>query len=304
MKLNKMTVNTIFLMITYIILMKLNIIYFKVFPQALVLIQSNSTLCYLLKTKHPHTPRYIIELPSLIFSKLLDIDIHRVNTYYSIFLLVFSYNLLLKIYKKLRIMDNFTNFLTMLLLIIFALIINGRFIFSFFGEILLMYSIILKKRKYILALFFSMVSSGTMMVVVISMIIIGLRKKIYRYKKWMTIILLLLIPIGKYVLLMIKRNYIYFDKNILKIFSHGILDKIYFINIKLMFIVLILIISIVFLFLKNIYVKYFELREIVIIIGSSIFCGLFGKTTFMMGLLPTFILSIYLFFRIGRKLKC
>ena len=62
---------------------------FPIFPQAMSLYELNLPLLELLKKGHIlHFPRYMVVYPSIFLGNLLSIDIHIVNTVYSIILLM------------------------------------------------------------------------------------------------------------------------------------------------------------------------------------------------------------------------
>ena len=93
------------LIILIFIILKKKIFY--IFPQAMVLYNYHVSLMTLYKYSNIyHIPRYLVVYPSIYFGELFGIDIHLVNTIYSIIIFIITIVLWWKIIKKYEIKIN------------------------------------------------------------------------------------------------------------------------------------------------------------------------------------------------------
>lgn len=304
---NSLKYKRISCLVTFIILMLLfffGVIEFKIFPQAYILYENKTKILSLIFNFHPHLFRYLVVFPSILIGDILKVNVNVVNTLYSILLLSYINYFILEIIEKYIHKINFKIISTTILFIIFlALNINGRIIFAYFGQVLIIKTFLSEKKEnifLIIGIFYSTVSSGVMSVVIISVVFICFfSKKILFHKKikGKIILLSLLVIFFKYFIIMLEKNYKYFEKNIYKILEHGILNKFYgneFFNYILF--------SYVIFFLIYLLIIYkTKIKIIGIFEGISILCGLFGKTTFFMCLIPIFIHINIILFKGRRK---
>lgn len=282
-KKNKIILSNIILLILLLILWYFKIILYKVFPQAYVIYENKTQLKELIYQFHPHFPRYLLITPSIFLSKILNINIHIANTGYSIILLVFIQKFMLDIisfYKK-RISIIVIILITVFTVII-SLIVNGRIIFIFLGQTLILKSLIYKNRKLknfkiFIGILFTSASSGTLVVTIGSIILYILRNKKIKFK-YIIYFLGIEIFIIKYVIVMLMRNYRFFDKKIINILNHGIFMSF---NGKVLLVIVISYIIVIYTYYKKNPKTILKDFEIVALFG-----GMFGITTFFMVLIP------------------
>ena len=218
------------LIVSYILLIKKE---FPIFPQAMRLYELNLPLLELLKKGYiVHFPRYLVVYPSIFLGNLLTIDIHIVNTIYSIIILLITIYLWWNILEHYTVQINFFSYLVMtfflLLLLTYA---NGRIIFGYFSEILLVNYLSRYRFKInlitLLALFFSSISSGVMSVIMITcFIFMYLDRKNRNVKRKIIKKIFLDIPIFilvvYYFIIFIQKNLKYYSNSIFLMLSHGI----------------------------------------------------------------------------------
>lgn len=148
LKKSKIILSSIILLILLVILWYFKVISYNVFPQAYVIYENKIQIKELVYIFHPHFPRYLLITPSVFLSKILNINIHIINTGYSILLLVFIQKFMLDIilfYKK-RI-SIIVIFLITVFIVIISLVVNGRIIFIFLGQTLILKSFVYENRK-------------------------------------------------------------------------------------------------------------------------------------------------------------
>ena len=203
---------------------------FYIFPQAMNVYNFHVDFITLYKYGYiHHIPRYLVVYPSIFLGELFDIDIHLVNTVYSMIIFCITIILWWRIIKKYRVR---INLLTWILLVFFSIVIitfvNGRIIFAYFSEALLLYYFVEEKFqinfKFLIIFLFSSVSSGTMSVI---LIICFLSRKMLnntaRAKKLLRLFKFpIIIMIGYFFLIVLKKNLIDYSGNIFAMLQHGL----------------------------------------------------------------------------------
>lgn len=203
---------------------------FYIFPQAMNLYNLHVGVITLLKYGYiHHIPRYLVVYPSIFLGELLNIDIHLVNTVYSMIIFCMTIILWWRIVKKYKVR---INLLTWMFLVLFSIgiinFVNGRIIFAYFSEALLLYYFVEGKfqinLKFLIIFLFSSVSSGTMSVI---LIICFLSRKMLnntaRAKKLLRLFKFpIIIMIGYFFVIFLKKNLIYYSGNIFAMLQHGL----------------------------------------------------------------------------------
>lgn len=203
---------------------------FYIFPQAMNLYNFHVDLIGLYKYGYiHHIPRYLVVYPSIFFGELLDIDIHLINTIYSMIIFCITIFLWWEIIKKYRIK---INLLTCIFLIFFSVgiifFVNGRIIFAYFSETLLLYYFINRKfqinLKFLVIFLFSSVSSGTMSVILIVCFLHRkkLENRLRRKKNIKIFKFFIIILVFYFFIIFAKKNLMYFSGNIFLMMRHGI----------------------------------------------------------------------------------
>ena len=287
-----------------ILLFYLEIIKFNIFPQAYILYSQKVKIVNLILNMHPHFLRYLIIIPSIFIGELLKVNVNTINTIYSIVLLSFINYYILKIihnYSKLRLI---VIVLTFLFISFLSLNINGRIIFAYFGQIIIINAFIYERGNklllyIIIGIFYTTVSSGTMIVTVLATIFLSFYDGYIKIKNIK--LFFLIFPLGiiffKYFYLMLNKNYTYYEKSIYKIFQHGILSKFY----NNPFFIFILCLYILFSLTYLLIILKRKTKKIGIFESMAFLCGLFGVTTFFMCIIPIFIHINIILFRGKRK---
>ena len=293
------------LIILIFIILKKKIFY--IFPQAMNVYNFHVgfiTLCnygYL-----HHIPRYVVVYPSIYFGELFGIDKHLVNTIYSVIIFCITIILWWKIIKKYKVK---LNILTWICLLFFSIgiitFVNGRIIFAYFSEALLLYYIVEKKfqinLKFLTIFLFSTVSSGTMSVILITCFLS--RKIIKNHLKTSKFLKILKIPmvlmVVYFFLIFVKKNLKYYSGDILGLLKHGFFSKLK--NISVEMYALLLILFLCFLYLSILLRRIDRLLFRFYI--SSIIGLLFGFTAGSMILPILLIYFLVIFNSKGKKLK-
>ena len=278
---------------------------FYIFPQAMELYNYHLGLIDLYKYGIIyHIPRYLVVYPSIFFGEIFNIDIHLINTIYSV--IIFSVTIILwwKIIKQYKVK---VNLLTLGCLVFFSIVIivfvNGRIIFAYFSEALLLYYFIEKKFqinfKFLIIVLFSSVSSGTMSVILIicflSRRIIKTNLKASKFLK-IPIILMTIY----FFIIFLKKNLAYYSGNIFFMLQHGLFSILE--NISIDIYILLLIVFIFFIYVSILLKKKDELLFKFYL--GSIVGLLFGFTAGSM-ILPILLIYFLIIFnsRTIKKLK-
>ena len=281
---------------------------FYIFPQAMNLYNLHVGVITLLKYGYiHHIPRYLVVYPSIFLGELFKIDIHLVNTVYSMIIFCMTIILWWKIVKKYKVR---INLLTWMFLVVFSIgiinFVNGRIIFAYFSEALLLYYFVEGKfqinLKFLIIFLFSSVSSGTMSVILI--ICFLLRKKMKNYQKTNNFYKLFKIPIILIMLyffmIFLKKNLAYYSGNIFFMLQHGLFSILEDISIDIY--ILLLIVFIFFIYVSILLKKKDELLFKFYL--GSIVGLLFGFTAGSM-ILPILLIYFLIIFnsRTVKKLK-
>lgn len=262
---------------------------YNLFPQVEYLYLKKVEIIDLIKQKNLHLLRYLVVYIPIFLSNLLKVDVKKLYTLYlgiiGSGLIYLSCKIFLLRYKCMK------NLLYIYILIFYIFIyclVNGRILFAYLAEIILIFEVYShKSRKTIilLSIFLASVSSGTMLVIVFTILFNFLKPiKIKEIIKKRTLLIIpIIFIVAYYSQKMIEKNLVFFEGNILKVLTHGIfstdnLDLT--ITISLIYLLLILIGGVLLEVKKDI------VRSLIFI---SMLCGLFGKTTFLMCLVPIFI---------------
>lgn len=230
LKIKKSNFFVFFHILTIVIFVSLRKKIFYIFPQAMNVYNFHVDFITLYKYGYiHHIPRYLVVYPSIFLGELFDIDIHLVNTVYSMIIFCITIILWWRIIKKYRVR---INLLTWILLVFFSIgiitFVNGRIIFAYFSEALLLYYFVEEKFqinfKFLIIFLFSSVSSGTMSVI---LIICFLSRKMLnntaRAKKLLRLFKFpIIIMIGYFFLIFLKKNLIYYSGNIFAMLQHGL----------------------------------------------------------------------------------
>jgi membrane protein len=230
LKIKKSNFFVFFHILTVVIFVSLRKKIFYIFPQAMNVYNFHVDFITLYKYGYiHHIPRYLVVYPSIFLGELFDIDIHLVNTVYSMIIFCITIILWWRIIKKYRVR---INLLTWILLVFFSIgiitFVNGRIIFAYFSEALLLYYFVEEKFqinfKFLIIFLFSSVSSGTMSVI---LIICFLSRKMLnntaRAKKLLRLFKFpIIIMIGYFFLIFLKKNLIYYSGNIFAMLQHGL----------------------------------------------------------------------------------
>lgn len=262
---------------------------YNLFPQVEYLYLKKVEIIDLVKQKNLHLLRYLVVYIPIVLSNLLKVDIKKMYTLYlcivGIGLIYLSCKIFLLRYKCIK------NLLYIYILVFFISIyclVNGRILFAYLAEMILIFEIYsYKSRKSIilLSIFLASVSSGTMLVIVFTILFYLLKKiKIKEIIKKRTLLIVPIIFIIAYSSQkMIEKNLAFFEGNVLKVLMHGIFST-NDLNLTI-------IISLIYLLLVLIGGILLEVKKDIVksLIFVSMLCGLFGKTTFLMCLVPIFI---------------
>ena len=293
------------LIVSYILLIKKE---FPIFPQAMRLYELNLPLLELLKKGYiVHFPRYLVVYPSIFLGNLLTIDIHIVNTIYSIIILLITIYLWWNILEHYTVQINFFSYLVMtfflLLLLTYA---NGRIIFGYFSEILLVNYLSRYRFKInlitLLALFFSSISSGVMSVIMITcFIFMYLDRKNRNVKRKVIKKIFLDIPIFMlvvyYFIIFIQKNLKYYSNSIFLMLSHGIFRD--FFDIPIYLLLLFMLMCFVIFIMVLIFLRKVNKRLSFFYISGGIGWA-FGMTAGSL-LLPIVIIYFLIIFNSKRK---
>lgn len=293
---------------TFVILYQTGKLNFNFLPQVESLLMMNPVKVLL--SGHEWGPRYMVSYPSVLISKLFEIDIDLAFTIYcSIFLfgIVLLFGKIGEVIKPKRKMV----FVAISILAVAALtfIMNGRLISAYFGLTLILYLQMkaFKEERFFqlreivllfLGFFLSTVSSGTMMVT-LTQIILGGSMLLKYYKGFrdflilITAISLFISLMGSHVLQMVNKNLFYFGggfSGFINMFHHG-LGRIILINKGVILLILVSVPFAVYLFLFF-YKKMKKTSDggqpFIVAIPISILCGLFGLSTATM-IIPALI---------------
>lgn len=274
---------------------------FFIFPQAMRLYNLQLPLLELLKKEYLHFPRYMVVYPSIFLGELFSIDIHIINTFYSIGLLLLTIILWWNIFERYNIKINFLSFLiTTFFFISLLTYINGRIVFGYFSEMLLINYFSQYKFKInpvvCLGLFFSTVSSGVMSVIIIVCFFFCYldRNRLSKGNVFSKIFLKLPVVfcVCYYFYIFLKKNLLYYSRNIFLMASHGIFRDIFNIPIYLLFIFMFE--FFIFFILSFIVLKKVRYRLSIFYLAGEI--GLiFGITagTLLFPVIITYILIIF-----------
>lgn len=230
LKIKKSNFFVFFHILTVVTFVSLRKKIFYIFPQAMNVYNFHVDFITLYKYGYiHHIPRYLVVYPSIFLGELFDIDIHLVNTVYSMIIFCITIILWWRIIKKYRVR---INLLTWILLVFFSIgiitFVNGRIIFAYFSEALLLYYFVEEKFqinfKFLIIFLFSSVSSGTMSVI---LIICFLSRKMLnntaRAKKLLRLFKFpIIIMIGYFFVIFLKKNLIYYSGNIFAMLQHGL----------------------------------------------------------------------------------
>ena len=230
LKIKKSNFFVFFHILTVVTFVSLRKKIFYIFPQAMNVYNFHVDFITLYKYGYiHHIPRYLVVYPSIFLGELFDIDIHLVNTVYSMIIFCITIILWWRIIKKYRVR---INLLTWILLVFFSIgiitFVNGRIIFAYFSEALLLYYFVEEKFqinfKFLIIFLFSSVSSGTMSVI---LIICFLSRKMLnntaRAKKLLRLFKFpIIIMIGYFFVISLKKNLIYYSGNIFAMLQHGL----------------------------------------------------------------------------------
>jgi membrane protein len=281
---------------------------FPIFPQAMSLYELNLPLLELLKKGHIlHFPRYMVVYPSIFLGNLLSIDIHIVNTVYSIILLMVIIYLWWNILECYNIRINLFSYLIMTsFLLLLLTYVNGRIIFGYFSEFLLVNYLSRYRFKInfitLLVLFFSTVSSGVMSVIIITCFCFWhldkttkkLPKKIIK-KIFFDVPIFILVVY--YFIIFMQKNLVYYSNNIFLMLSHGIFRD--FFDIPIYLLLLFMLICLMIFVMIFIFFKKINRRLSIFFVSGGI--GLaFGLTAGSL-LLPIVIIYFLIIFNSVRK---
>jgi membrane protein len=293
------------LIIIIFIILKKKIFY--IFPQAMNVYNFHVGFITLYKYGYiHHIPRYLVVYPSIYFGELFKIDIHLVNTFYSVIIFCITIILWWKIIKKYKVK---LNILTWICLLFFSIgiitFVNGRIIFAYFSEALLLYYIIEKKfqinLKFLIIFLFSTVSSGTMSVILITCFLS--RKIIKNNLKSNKIIKLFKVPIifiiSYFFIIFAKKNLVYYSGNIFELLQHGFFSKLKNISVEMYILLLILFLCFIYLSILLRRIDRLLFRFYI----SSIIGLVFGFTAGSMILPILLIYFLVIFNSKGKKLK-
>ncbi len=189
--------------------------------------------------------------------------------------------------------------------IVIIISVNGRIIFAYFSEALLLYYLLENKiqinLKFIIIFLFSTVSSGTMSVI---LLVFFLSRKIIKNNlKTNKFIKILKIPIILIVLyffiIFVKKNLIYYSGDMFALLQHGFFSKLY--NISTEMYIFLILIFFFFLYITFLLKKVDKLLFRFYI--SSIIGLIFGFTAGSMVLPILLIYFLIIFNSKGKKLK-
>lgn len=307
LKLKKSNFFTFFHILIIIIFIFLKKKIFYIFPQAMNVYNFHVDFITLYKYGYiHHIPRYLVVYPSIYFGELFEIDIHLINTIYSV--IIFSITIILwwKIIKKYKVR---LNILTWICLLFFSMgvitFVNGRIIFAYFSEALLLHYIVEKKfqinLKFLIIFLFSTVSSGTMSVILITCFlsrkIIKNHLKASRFLKILKIPMILIVVY--FFLIFVRKNLKYYSGDILGLLKHGFFSKLQNLTLDIY-------IPLVLLFVCFICITIFlkKIDKLLFIFYISSIIGLvFGFTAGSMILPILLIYFLVIFNSKGKKLK-
>ena len=183
--------------------------------------------------------------------------------------------------------------------------VNGRIIFAYFSEALLLYYFIEKKfqinLKFLIIFLFSSVSSGTMSVILITcflsrkMIKNSLKKK--RTIKIFKVAIILIVTY--YFIIFAKKNLISYSGNIFKLLQHGLFSKLKNIYIEVYALLIVLFPYFIYLSIQMRKIDRLLFRIYI----SSIIGLLFGFTAGTMGVPILMIYFLIVFNSKKRNLK-
>lgn len=305
MKKKVIIISQILLVISYILVIGKK---FPIFPQAMSLYELNLPLLEILKKGHIlHFPRYLVIYPSIFLGNLLSIDIHTVNTIYSIILLMIIIYLWWNILEHYDIRLNLFSYLIITsFLLLLLTYVNGRIIFGYFSEFLLVNYISRYRFKInfitLLSLFYSTVSSGVMSVIIITCFCFWrldrTTKKLPRkiIKKIFLDFPIFMLVVYYFVIFM-QKNLIYYSNNIFLMLSHGVFRD--FFSLPIYLLLLFMLIFFMMFVMVFIFFKKINSRLSIFYISGGI--GLaFGLTAGSL-LLPIVITYFLIIFNTVRK---
>ncbi len=278
---------------------------FAFMPQAEALLEKNQSVLYWFAEKDIHAIRLLIAYPGYIFSQILDITLNKGFSYYCLIIFILLYRNLLatvKIYKRTISGYAYGAFFLLCTTLFLLYVMNGRIVFAFYGvSLIVLCNVQLYKGlqfgpKHVAMLLVGMlcttVSSGTLIVGLLTAIMGGVfsyqGKKLFQ-KRWVKVLVLLLIPVAviflKYVLRMLIKNIDFFGggiKGALGMLGHGLGKFIYIAGEYIA--VLILLLAIIFVIFNVIFILYLyrkkaEMLPIVISLNISLYGSLFGLST-------------------------
>ncbi|MEG1009407.1 MAG: hypothetical protein RSF67_06330, partial [Clostridia bacterium] len=262
----------------------------------------------LIEQKNLHFFRYMVVYLPIFMSNILKVNVDFIYTIYLYIigacLICFSYKIYIFKNKRIKLLT-YVYILFFYTLIYF--VVNGRIIFAYLGEVFLILEIYSKKNRksiYFLSIFLSSISSGTMLVIIFTIILYTLNK--LKVKEILTKKSILIIPIFFVIVIyskkMIEKNLNFFEGSLIKMLSHGIFSS-KDLNLTL-------IISCVYLLIVLILGVLLKVKQDIIksMIFISLIFGLFGKTTFLMCLIPVFFeigffINKIVFLKRGKNVK-
>lgn len=290
------------------------ILNFNFMPQAKVLLDDNNNLLYWFRSGHMHAVRLLIAYPGYILSTLFKCDLNVGYGYYSITIMWLLALIVYKISKFYCTKNRYyiVNLITILLWnFMLSMVMNGRINFAFLGiSISIYYSTLMKKniriKKYkqlcmiLIGFLLSTVSSGTMIVVsfyLLVVILLNINKEIALFNikficLFFPLTLILGYPIIKYIVMMIRKNIVYFG-GIINMLQHGVGRVLPMYNS----VVTILVVSIaVEILLLNYFIVIKLLKndifELILASNIALYGSLFGISTGTLILVPIIVLIL------------
>lgn len=254
-----------------------------------------------------HSPRYILVYPLI---KIFKLDLQNCDTFFTYFCCF-----LISIFSLLGARaacllegseNNFTYYYfgSLILFAILSLFMNGRLIYAFLGGACLLYGQvqwIVKNNSTSLclysfiAVFLSNVSGGTFLVTFVSCLLFLLLSQVFSRYLWG--FLVAFIPIaGTYVL----KNFFYFNNSIWGLLSHGYgegITDVYEYNHALgiaLLSVLVTVAFVLFYYVRAISKKFPQFSPFLLYAYVALVFGVFGWSTFSLGICVFLILGPYL----------
>lgn len=260
---------------------------YLLFPQAEFLYSSGVKIRDLIYQKNVHFFRYMVVYLPIIFTDVFKINL---NLAYTIYIYIVG-GILILFSSKIFLIKTGGKKISLIYVLAFYLLIyltvNGRILFAYLGEVILIYEIYCEKNRkkiYLFCIFLASVSSGTMLVIIFSLLIYLM--KINKIKKLFSkngvIVLIAILPVLIYANKMILKNLYFYEGNIFKVLEHGIFTSDNFeltLILSCLYAITILLCGFILKIKKDINKS---------LLFISLLFGLFGKTTFAMSLIPFF----------------